>query len=96
MKFSGKVGDARVNSWLNFGGDPHRCLDIGIVFRIRYCCKRVKAGLRCNYDVITSPAHDSATATAMHAVCSVTGARYCKTGKRGLGRGLHCPTASSL
>ena len=44
--------------------------------------------MRCNYDVITSPAHASATATALHAAWSVTGARYRETGKTGLGGGM--------
>jgi len=34
MKFSGKVGSGLQ---LNFGGDPDRRLDTGIVFRIRHC-----------------------------------------------------------
>jgi len=59
-----------------------------------------KAGLRCNYDIITSPAVDSTTVTAvlmamLHALGSVTGTWYHETGKRGLGGGLHCPSASS-
>jgi len=81
---------------LNFGGDLDRRLDTGIVFRIRYCCDVGKAGLRCNYDVITLLSHDSVTATALHAACSVTGARYRETGKRGLGGGMHCPSAWSF
>jgi len=36
MKFSGKVGNGLVNKRLNFGGDPYRRLDRGIVFRIRH------------------------------------------------------------
>ena len=36
MKFSGKVGNGPLNKWLNFGGDPDRHLDTGIVFRIRH------------------------------------------------------------
>jgi len=51
--------------------------------------------MRCNYDVNTSPAHASATATALHAAWSVTGARYRETGKTGLGGGMHCHMACS-
>jgi len=36
MKFSGKVGNGRMNMWLNFGGDPDHRLDTEIVFRIRH------------------------------------------------------------
>jgi len=43
-------------NWLNFGGHPESRLDTGIVFLIRYHCETEKAGLRCNYDIITSPA----------------------------------------
>jgi len=35
MKFSGEVGNGPMNKRLNFGGDPDRRLDTGIVFRIR-------------------------------------------------------------
>jgi len=54
MKFSGKVDNGPMNSWLNFGGDPDHHLDTGIVFRIRYYYETGKAGLHCNYDVIMS------------------------------------------
>jgi len=59
MKFPGKVDNGPMNSWLNFGGDRDHRLDTGIVFRIRYHYEIGKAGLCCNYDVITSPAQDS-------------------------------------
>jgi len=72
-----------MNRWLNFGGDPDHRLDAGIVFRFRYYFEMEKAWLRCSYDVITSPAQDSATATALHVACSITGARYRETGKDG-------------
>jgi len=36
-----------MNIWLNFGGDPDRRLDTGIVFRIRYNYDIGKAGLCC-------------------------------------------------
>jgi len=36
MKFSGKVGNGPVNKCLNFGGNPVRHLNTGIVFRIRH------------------------------------------------------------
>jgi len=91
-----KEGWQKMKNWLNIGGDPDHRLDTGIVFQSRYYWEIWKAWLRCNYDVITSPAHDSATATAMHAACSVTGARYRETGKTGLGGGMHCPIASSF
>jgi len=55
-----------------------------------------EASVRCNYDVITSPAHDITTVSALHAASSVTGARYCETGQTGLGGGMHCPSAFSL
>jgi len=54
VKFSAKVDNEPANSWLNFGGDPDHRLDTGIVFRIRYHYEIGNAGLRCNYDVITS------------------------------------------
>ena len=34
--------------------------------------------------------------TELHAACGVSDARYLETGKRGLGRGVHCPSVSSL
>jgi len=74
MKCSWKAGNGPVNSLLNLGGNLDYRLDTGIFFRIRYYWEIGKAGLRCNYDVITSPAHDSVTATALHAAGSVTGA----------------------
>jgi len=67
-------------------------LDAWIVFRIRYYREIGKGKLDC----AASPAHDSATATALHAACSVTGARYRETGNTGLGGGMHCPSASSV
>jgi len=36
MKLPGKVGNAPVNKWVNFGGDPDHCLDTGTVFQIRH------------------------------------------------------------
>jgi len=36
MEFLGKVGSGPMNISLNFGGDPYRRLDTGIVFRIRH------------------------------------------------------------
>jgi len=36
MKFSGKVDNGLLNTWLNFDGDPDHRLDTGIVFRIRH------------------------------------------------------------
>jgi len=96
MKFSGKVGNGPLNKRLNFGGDADHRLDTGIVLRIRYYWEIGKARLRCNYDVITSPADDSATATALHAACSVIGARYRDTGETELDGGTHCPSASSI
>jgi len=65
------------------------CLDTGIVFQIRYYWEIGKAWLHSSYNIITSPAHDSATATALHAACSVTGAGYHETGKTSLGGGLY-------
>jgi len=49
-----KVDNGPMNNWLNFGGHPDHRLDTGIVFRIWYHYEIGKAGLRCNYDVITS------------------------------------------
>ena len=37
MKCSGKVDNALVNRWSNFGGDPDHRLDTGIVFQIPHC-----------------------------------------------------------
>jgi len=87
MTFSGKVGNGQSNNRLNFGGDQDHRLDTGIVFRIRHYCDIGKAELCCNYDVITSPAHDSA---------KVAGARYRETGETALGGGMLCPSASSF
>jgi len=39
MKFSRKVGNAPMNKWLNFSGDPDHHLDTGIVFRIHHYWK---------------------------------------------------------
>jgi len=36
MKFSGKFGNGPMNKSLNFGGDPDRHLDAGIVFQIHH------------------------------------------------------------
>jgi len=54
MNFSGKVDNGPTNSRLNFDGDPDHRLDTEIVFQIRYHYEIGKAGLHCNYDVITS------------------------------------------
>jgi len=72
----------------------------GLFSRNRYYWEIGKVRLRCSYDVITSPAHESLTATALlatalHAACSVTGARYRETGKTALGVGVHCPCPSA-
>jgi len=67
MKFSRKVGNGPLNSWLNFGGDPGHCLDSDIVFRI------------CNGWEIRK----------------VVNGHSFSTNKTCLGRGLHCPSASS-
>jgi len=48
---------------LTMGRDHHQ--DTGSVSRNWYDWQIGKAWLRCNYDVITSPADDSATATAL-------------------------------
>jgi len=46
--------------------------------------------MRFIYDFFKSPAHDSATATALYAPYSVTGARYRETSKTWLGGCMHC------
>jgi len=81
VKFSAKVDNEPANSWLNFGGDPDHRLDTGIVFRIRYHYEIGNAGLRCNYDVITSLAlgggmHCS-SASSLCYVCYVSLASRC-------------------
>jgi len=76
VTFSGKVGNGPVNRWLNFGADPDRPLDTGIVFRIRHYWEIRKVG----------NGHKSAAHTD-----SPDGG----TGKRCLGGGMLCPSASS-
>jgi len=39
---------------------------------------------------------DRESLTALHAACSITGARYRNTGETGLGGCMHCPSASSF
>ena len=96
LEILGKVGIGPVNNRLNFGGYPDHCLDTGIVFRILLRDRESWTALQLWRHFITSPVHDSATATALHAACSVTGARYRDTGETELDGGTHCPSASSI
>jgi len=60
------------------------CFPDSILLGDRESLTALKAWLCCNYDVITSPAQDSSTATAaLHTACSVTGTQYCETVKTG-------------
>jgi len=80
-----------MNKWLNFGGNPDDHLDTEIVFRIRHyweirtlqCRAYTSKHCHSNYDVIRPPAHDRQRDWNRN------------TGKTCLGRGMHCPSASS-
>ena len=80
MKFSEEVGNGPVNKRLYFGGDPGHRLDTGIVFRIHHCWE-IRKLLTESFVRTDSPD-------------GVSG--YGDTGKMCLGRGMHCPSASSF